>query len=282
VFLMPNDLKPPKSQQWSLGARHDFGRFNAALTYTGTRSDNGFTFEWANHRLNDDGTCCVFRDFLVPAYRNVLVGYNDVRTWYDALFLQLDRPYRPVGTWNWGAGLAWTYTIKSESEGGDLFSFPNIRNQPRRPLSDYEKHRIVANWLSDVPYAWGIQFASLVTLGTGRRFNREDFTGPLPVIERGVEDPEGTFPFKTVDVRLRKDFPNFAGNRLGVTVDVFNLFNWDNFGCFNQTARIRNQQNVVVPNPDFGKPGCVISDPRRLQVGLAYDFNPSLVGTGGR
>lgn len=290
VFLMPNDLKPPKSQQWSIGARQDFGGWNAALTYNATRSENGFTFEWANHDLNPDGTCCVFRDFLVPAYRNVLVGFNDVRSWYDALFLQLDRPYRPVGTWNWGAGLAWTYTLKAEADGGDLFSFPNVRNQPRRPLSDFERHRIVANWISDVPYAWGIQFSSLITLGTGRRFNREDFTGPLPVIERGVEDPEkfdflipNTFAYRTVDVRLRKDFPNFGGNRLGVTLDVFNVFNWNNFGCFNQTYRIRNDQDQVVVNPAFGNPGCVISDPRRAQLGLAYDFSPGgIAGTGGR
>ena len=286
VFLMPNDLKPPKSQQWSVGARHDFGRFNASLTYTGTRSDNGFTFEWANHRLNDDGTCCVFRDFLVPAYRNVLVGYNDVRTWYDALFLQLDRPYRPVGTWNWGAGLAWTYTINSESEGGDLFSFPNIRNQPRRPLSDYEKHRLVANWISDVPYAWGIQFASLITLGTGRLFDRVTLVdapgGRREVRDRAAEDPEGLFSYKTVDVRLRKDFPNFAGNRLGVTVDVFNVFNWDNFGCFNSSATRVSTTGTIEPNPDFRRPGCVISDPRRLQIGLAYDFDPTTVGRGRR
>ena len=290
VFLMPNDLKPPKSQQWSIGARQDFGSWNAALTYTGTRSENGFTYEWANHTLNPNGTCCVFRDFLVPAYRNVLVGYNDVRSWYDALFLQLDRPYRPVGTWNWGAGLAWTYTLKAEADGGDLFSFPNVRNQPRRPLGDFEKHRIVANWISDVPYAWGIQFSSLITLGTGRRLNREDFTGPVPIIERGVEDPEkfgflipDAFAYRTVDVRLRKDFPNFGGNRLGITLDVFNVFNWNNFGCFNQTFRIRNDQDQIVENPNYGNPGCVISDPRRAQLGLAYDFSAGgFAGIGGR
>ena len=48
VFLLPNDSKPPKSKQFNLGVRHDFGTVNAAVTYTGTRSYNGLSFEWAN------------------------------------------------------------------------------------------------------------------------------------------------------------------------------------------------------------------------------------------
>ena len=278
VFLMPNDLKPPKSTQWSLGARHDFGVWNAALTYTGTRSTNGFTFEWANHKLNPDGTCCVFHDFLVPAYRNVLVGRNNVRTWYDAVFLQLDRPYRHhLDEWSWGAGLAWTYTVTAETEGGDLFSFPVVENQPRRPLDDFERHHIVANFLTDVPYAWGIQFSTLATLGTGRRFNRQDFSGPIPIVERGVQDPKKfsfiiphAFAFRNVDVRLRKDFANTGGNRLGVTLDVFNVFNFDNYGCFNDVFATNNNGTRTL-NPDFGKPSA-FQDARSARFTLKYSF----------
>lgn len=280
IFLMPNDLKPPKARQWNVGARHDFGAFNTAITYTGTRSDNGFTFEWANHRLNPNGTCCQFRDFLVPSYRNVLVGRNDVRTWYDALFLQIDRPYRRTTGWNWGAGLAWTYTITAETEGGDLFSFPVVENQPRRPLEDFERHRIVANVLTDVPYAWGIQFSSLITLGTGRRFNRQDFSAPIPIVERGVTDPEkfgfiipNAFAFRNVDVRLRKDFAATRGNRLGVTFDVFNVFNFNNFGCFHDVYAV-NTNGARTLDPNYGNPNCIIADPRRAQIGLVYDFQP--------
>ncbi len=280
IFLMPNNLKPPKSNQWNVGARHDFGAWNTALTYTGTRSDNGFTFEWANHKLNANGTCCEFHDFLVPSYRNVLVGRNNVRTWYDALFLQIDRPYRATSGWNWGAGLAWTYTIKAEAEGGDLFSFPVVENQPRRPLDDFERHHIVANMITDVPYAWGIQFSSLITLGTGRRFNSQDFSGPIPIVDRGVTDPQKfgfiipkAFAFRNVDVRLRKDFVKAAGNKLGVTFDVFNVFNFNNYGCFNDVFAT-NDNGTRKLNADYGKPGCIIADPRRAQLGLSYDFQP--------
>ena len=301
VFLLPNDLKPPKSNQWSVGIRQSLGAWNASATYNQTRSDNGFTYEWANHKLNDDGTCCVFRDFLIPAYRNVLVGRNDIRTWYDAFFFTVDRPYRPLGKWNWGAGLAWTYTINQEAEGGDLFSFPNVQNQPRRPLNDWEKHRIVINALSDVPYAWGIQASTLITLGTGRRFNRVDVLidevspGNFFVrddVQRGAANPEkrgfiipDAFAFRNVDLRLRKDFPNVGGSQLGVTFDLFNVFNFNNFGCFDERfAGVQDVGGVPtrVENPNFGRPGCIIADPRRAQIGLNYQFGRSISGQGGR
>jgi hypothetical protein len=56
-----------------------------------------------------------------------------------------------------------------------------------------------------------------------------------------------------------------------VTADVFNAFNFNNFGCYNDVA-FTNVNGVRTANPDFGKAGCVIADPRRLQLGLVYDF----------
>ena len=66
-----------------------------------------------------------------------------------------------------------------------------------------------------------------------------------------------------MDVRLRKDFPPFSGTTLGVTVDVFNVFNYQNLGCFNTF----NPTDV-----NFGKSSCLISDPRRMQICAEYAF----------
>jgi hypothetical protein len=48
-----------------------------------------------------------------------------------------------------------------------------------------------------------------------------------------------------------------------VTVDLFNALNFQNFGCFNTGSKT---------DPNFGRASCVISDPRRLQVGAEYNF----------
>ena len=66
-----------------------------------------------------------------------------------------------------------------------------------------------------------------------------------------------------MDIRLRKDFPPFSGTTLGVTVDLFNVFNHRNLGCFN-TFR--------PSDANFGEASCLVADPRRLQIGAEYGF----------
>ena len=94
------------------------------------------------------------------------------------------------------------------------------------------------------------------------------------VLRRGEGDPEkfnfiipSSWAYRNVDLHLRKDFPALGRARWGITADLFNAFNYQNYGCFN---------NYVPPlpstNPDFGKPGCVNTDGRRMQLGTQVDF----------
>jgi hypothetical protein len=53
-----------------------------------------------------------------------------------------------------------------------------------------------------------------------------------------------------------------------VTADLFNLLDMRNLGCFDETFGFNKGQL----NPNYGHAGCVISDPRRFQLGRQYDF----------
>lgn len=279
VFLIPNDLKPPRSNQWSVGVRHDFGQFNASLAYNGTRSYNGYSYDWANVAFNPaTNDCCQVAN--VPAYQNILVGDNNVHTWYDALLGQLDRPYRRSSTssWGWGAGIAYTWS-KAEAEGNDLFSFPTVTSygNTRHPIPGDRRNQIVGNWVTDIPYAWGIQFSGLVTLASGTPIHKTEFVplggnaGNQRVILGFTRSPW----FKNVDLRLRKDFAQFGGNHAGVTGSIFNALNTQNLGCFDETfanPAPSGAQGATVPNTHYAHAGCTISDPRRFQLGLTYDF----------
>jgi hypothetical protein len=264
IFLIPNDLRPPKTYQWNVGVRQTFGSVLASVAYTGARGRNGFTYEWANVALDparDD--CCI--TVPLPSYQNILVGNNSVRSWYDAFEFRVDRYYRPGETFGWGAGLAYTLSW-AEREGGDLFSFPQVGTilTSRRPIADDQRHRIVVNWVMDVPYAYGVQFSGVAAFASGKPFNVLRFV-PLPGgagNQRVLEGQQRSSWFKNVDMRLRKDFPTFGGTRLGATVDMFNVFNTDNLGCLVED----------VGSVDFGNATCVVADPRRLQFGLQYDF----------
>jgi hypothetical protein len=160
----------------------------------------------------------------------------------------------------------------------DLFAFPTASSIPKHPTND-EKHRVVANWLMDVPYVWGIQFSGLLTLGgkirqdagCNTRFCSAD---PLNPYERGGFTAPGTFPYKNVDLRIRKDFPAFGRTRIGATLDIFNALNHDNLGCYDTGSRIilTGTPPTEQPNPNFGNPTCVVSDARRFQVGAEFDF----------
>jgi hypothetical protein len=288
AFLLDNEMKPPRSTQWNLGVRRVLGSWVASLAYQGQRGTDLFTYNWANIGLNPSGTCCVSFNLAAHGFTNFIYSTNDGKTWYDALSLQLDRPFRPSGGGiGWGGGLVYTYALRyvagvdnlNDIGGSFPGGFPNARSIPKRVDGggNDERHRMVANWIVDVPQLFGIQFSGLITLGSGAR--RDVGTHPR---FGGVEDSTyfpaaftppkqnffvlGGWAYRRVDLRLRKDFPEIRGTALGVTVDVFNVFNYSNFG--NYPFRIPPEGKTW----QVGQPTQVVSDPRRVQIGVEYTF----------
>ena len=276
AWLIDSKVKVPKSRQWNLGVRRLLGDFAVSAAYTGVRGVNQLTLNWANFGLNPNGTCCTSFNLAAHGFSNFIYSSNDAKTWYDALQLQVDRVYRPrahgIG---WGAGIAFTYanrSLQGVDALGDLFAFPNTAGINKHPAND-EKARIVANWITDMPYFFGLQFSGLLTLGSG---NKQDQGCPARFCpndyKRGAYSPPGkTFlifgkwVYRNIDMRLRKDLPEFAGTHLGVTLDAFNIFNYQNDGCFDTGG-------TPTTNPNYGHPGCLVSDPRRFQFGVEYGF----------
>ena len=74
------------------------------------------------------------------------------------------------------------------------------------------------------------------------------------------------FATENVDVRLRKDLPVAGPQRVGLQVDVFNVFNTTNYTFFDAS--------IYGVNANFGHPTDA-AEGRRLQVGLRYDFGGS-------
>ena len=289
AFLIDNKTKPPKAQQFSLGVRRVMGPWVATLSYQGQRVTNLFMYNSGNNGYDSTGHCCV------PGYnsaahgiQNIIYSTSDAKTWYDALSLQLDRPYRvSAGGTGWGAGVVYTYARRwvagidelGELSGSFPFGFPKangIAKHVDRRGSD-ERHRLVANWIMDIPYLRGIQFSGLVTLGSGARIDvgtppRFGGVQDSTYFEGGFSPPQRNFLFlggwayRRVDMRFRKDFPKISGTSLGVTVDIFNVFNYSNLGDYPIT---------IVPalhSFTVGAARAVISDPRRLQIGAEYTF----------
>ncbi len=275
AWFIDNKMKVPSSTQMNVGVRQLIGTMAVSVTYASVRGVDQLALNWAQFKLNPDGSCCISFDLAPHGFSNFIFSTNDAKTWYDAIQVQLDRPYSRTSfkDWGWGAGLAYSYATR-EVQGadnlGDVFDFPNSKAIPKHPAND-EKQRVVANWIMDIPYAWGIQFSGLLTLGgkyrldvgCPARFCGIGTTGNQ--YERGGFEVPGTFPYRTVDVRLRKDFPRFGRTQtaLGLTLDVFNLFNRDNLGGYSVGNRT---------DKNFGQATNVASDARRFQLGAELNW----------
>jgi outer membrane receptor protein involved in Fe transport len=270
VFLIANDTHAPSSDQWSLGVRQILGPYTVTATYAGVRSYNGFTFLFGNR--NPDGTCC---RQLSPDFGNVLISSDVKKTWYNAAYLQIDRPYTSSG--RWGGSLTYTYG-KAEQNGGDLFSldFPTVDAYPRYPTENDERHRVVMSAI--VGLGWGFRASTLITLGSGTPYNISDASRGFGPNEfrflRNEGRPEkysfilqDAFAYRSVDLRLQKDIP--IGNKsVGLIAEAINAFNYKNFGCYDGFIA----PTSGAPNPNYGKPGCQLDTGRRLQAGLTFSF----------
>jgi outer membrane receptor for ferrienterochelin and colicin len=251
--LIANDTKPPKSNQWSFGVRRLLGPYALSATYTGVRSDHGFTYICHNAYRNPLPTQSP-NCFGSPApglTGNVFLSSDAVQTWYDAVYLQAQRPYSQAS--HWGAGLTYTWA-KGTQTGGDLFSFDYRfpTDYPHWPSPGVQRNTVIGNWIVDVPL--GIQFSGLLNLGSGMPFSKG-------APQDRVFPPKQNFilghafAFRDIDVRLSKEVPTSGAQLADVTLEVFNVFNYQNLGCWGGTT-----------------PNCISYGSRRLQLGAGYSF----------
>jgi carboxypeptidase family protein/TonB-dependent receptor-like protein len=275
VFLVANDLKPPKSYQTSVGVRQGFRDALVTVSYNGIRGYNGMNFV----RGSPFGG-------LGPNYATLFVTDDRVRSWYDALQFQVDRPLRS-GT-RWGGSVA--YTLARAQEQGqttDLFwgfdsHYPTVGDLPRRRAPGNQTHTIVGNGMLRLPY--DLRFSSIVSLGSGLTQNAIDATGGRGFgLEKSyVYTPAGkpflgmghVFNTQNADFRLEKDLTLTSGQRVGLAVDLFNAFNSANFGCYDAFINPTTEP----ANANFGKPNCAGLG-RRLQVGLRYGMRSASSAT---
>jgi Carboxypeptidase regulatory-like domain/TonB dependent receptor len=274
VHLMDNEVKPPVSDQWSLGLRQKVGNIVTSLTYSGIRSRHILTFIRGNRRA--DGTCCV----VVPGYSAVIIADPEGRkAWFDGLYVQAERPYGADGQ-RWG--FSFTYTLgRSEEDGGDRFSldYRTAADYPRHPTGTDERHRVVATGIVGLPFDFvGSLF---ITLGTGTPFTINDqsqgVTADLSHIRRNAGRPADEFKggfiipdawaYRSVDLQVEKAFRFGERRTFSVIFQGFNIFSFDNF-----TGYQGNIPTLPATNPNFGRPNSLIDPGSRLQFGMRYGF----------
>jgi len=264
IYLLSNNTKPPYSTQYNVGYRQAFGSWLGTASYNIVRGKRGITYVAAS------GTCC---GAFAPGFGAVIINDPVGKSfWYDAQSLTLDRPFTSQA--GWGARFLYTHA-KAQQNGNDLFSLdlPSAAAYAKHPIPGSEPNHFSATGIFGIP--WDVRFSTNVTLSSGGATPITDFSqgfslaGRLATgVKKGAVYPpkSGGFGFRDVDFRLEKDFKAFAGTSIGLVAEIFNAFNFTNYGCLNDFVGDNNDRT------NLGKPNCVVSLGRREQVGVKLNF----------
>jgi hypothetical protein len=277
VFLVSNDLRPPRTDQWTLGVRQQLGKWLASLSYAGVRGYNGLIYFFGD---NPPGTAFADRfggNVPVPGYARVFVTSSARSNSYDGIYLTLDRPLSADG--RWGFNFAYTYA-EGEQTGTDnpgegiffgAFDYGTSADLFEFPATGIDRHRVVASGTVLLPARFLV--SSIVTLGSGAPFTIfDDSQDPFTVRwneGRPAKDDfiaPDAFAYQSVDARLEWQAPPIKDVAITLIGEGFNLLDHDNGGCFESF-----KPRLPAVNARFGEPNCELNT-RRFQLGARVAF----------
>lgn len=310
VWVLPNKVKIPYSDQVDLGVRKRFGDIQASLTYSHVESHNLFMYARANFYSNGWYTRVLVRDAggnvigctnggdawiednipsnnyaACPATNGQLPGFSgrlnrgmsNGRARLDALYLHLEKPFTDTSTW--GFTEAFTLQRARTNVGQDPFNQDEMYNGSRLDAYGWNYLPNVPKWSSVTSGTWrapwGITLSGILTLNSGPAFGHIIFGGAPDgaccyANFAGVYFPHKTFGYKRLDLRVAKTFKMPWGHEATIDFQAFNVFNWVNRTYSAWGAG--SQPNAATPPPLVDPNSQVANDQRQFQVGLKYKF----------
>lgn len=260
IFLIPDDIRPPMSLQFSLGVRHRIKDISFGLSYVGVRGYNEIQTYDANYQDATTG-----KRVLTTKYGRINVWTDEGNSWFDGFYFTIDKPYKK-GSW----GLQLAYTLGwTHSEWDDYiyygylyYTSPDFLK--KAPSNLDERHRVSLSGILDLPF--GFQLSGWGTFATGRPYlvytgtdNNKDsvLANDYPPEGRNARRAPST---KVFNLRVSKNF-TYKNYSLVAFVDAFNVFNWKNFGGY--------VGNML--SPRFGV-ATSAGAPRQVQLGVRFIF----------
>lgn len=282
VWLLPNKVPPPYTDQFDVGIRKRFGKIQTSLTFAHNVSHHIFQYVRGN-RLPDGSYTAQGPDWVVdnfpaagqlPGFNGKLdIGASNGKAHYNALYLTVNKDYTEKDRWGFtiSGTLADAKSNVASTFGSDeFFSGPDMTQFGWQHVPGVDKYRIVATGIVGLP--WDIKFSGTGTFASGPSFGAVTFPANPPanacciVNLGGVYWPKHAFAYKDLDLRLAKTFKTPWGHELTVDAEVFNVFDTLNrdysaWGAGSGTPAQR------IENSFTGNPPA-----RSFQVGLKYEF----------
>ena len=259
TYLLNNNTRPPSSDQWSAGIRHNFGAFTTSVGYSGVKSKDQMT--WTCGIKAADGTC----DW--GARPAAGFGFSLINrskeSWYNSFQFSLDKPFSASS--KWGAYISYVYADALQT-GNDLFSFqlqdPAIGTQQRSPQA--QKHTILMTATVALPIDF--RFSTVASLGSGYPFSNTDCSkGYDKCVDSagGGNAPKWT---ESIDLRLDKNVAFGGSMNVGLFIEAINVFNYTNEQYYDGW-----QPALPDVNTHYGKTDQAYN-PRRIQFGVHFSF----------
>lgn len=270
VWLLKNDSKPPKSNQFNFGVRQLVSNVVLGAAYRGVRGSN--ITSWYCAKAHSVHGFCEGTQELGSRYK-VLLSTDEGETRYNAVDLTAEKAFTEGSRW----GFSFAYTFADgERKGWDFFTFDFLDDPSTWPFVNMpiEKHRIVASGIVGLPYDF--RLSTIVQWGSGAPFSKIDELnewGPRrAVIDWYSQDSDN---FRQVDLRLQKSFRVPGQGEIGLIAEAINVFDHANYRSYRQLYRVYNSSDPANGTliPEFGSPDLGSADPgRRLQLGLDFRF----------
>ena len=273
VFLLNNDMEPPRTDQFNFGVRQKYGPFQAALSLAYGKTSNLFAWYIANagSETGDRFSGPTPGSVGYPEFRNLIFfGNNDAEQTFKAMYLTVDKPFDTVSNW----GMSFAYTLSDAKRngsrdggiGGFDFDYNRPGLSPQFPTNQDERHRIVASAIVGLPMDF--RLSGLLTLGSGLPFHQwacPRASNPDVCWNGGRPEKhsfifQDAWAFRQLDLRLTKEFQVWGGDSVEFIFDAINVLNFKNYSNFEQ----------CLCSSQYGDPRAQYLPTRSFQVGLRY------------
>lgn len=274
VFMVNNELKTPYSDQFSLGVRGTLGDWDAEVSLSHIKSEDGFVWMLINRRpdgsfFESGSTWGQPWGFGIPGFSNGLIGMNALESKADSLYIKLDKPKSDDF---WGVTLAYTYTdAQDRRKSGEEYAldYPDIDDYGWHDSLSVPEHRLVIAALFDLPA--GFDFSAKLNLESVKTYQGTDCRAGWNLCKYNTFQPDGDgfLGYKQLDVAISKQFATGMISQdsfLTLRLDVLNVTNAVNHGGYQDWYGEpgKNASDFAKPNGTFNGP------PTTLKLGVNW------------
>ncbi len=278
--LLPNNMKVPFSDQFSLGMRNRFGDWNTSVTLSYVHSKDGFVFSWGNREPDGSAYSGGYNSGNpIPGLGQLILGDNGAETKTKQLLLSIEKPYTKAS--GWGMSVAYTYsdaTMNRSTSEHYSSEYANIRDYPFILSNAVPKSRLVAtaslNGPWDTVIGAKLTLASPTPIAYDYNVNSDGGTSWYrPVSVR----PTGSIAYKDLDLQLTKNFALAHGQVVYLRADWLNVLNAFNPDPNNNGYNIDygdwsayDASGVQRPTPN--RLGNILGTPSTFKLSFGYKF----------